>query len=170
MEQSIPKQTAGQNKAIGTELSHADAPGASLPGLRQTKPTLQLTAPSHKKDINLEGFFHCQSFTMLFPAPSVAEHQHPYFAFCSFLYIFFPLSLLFSCHIITKNWLCLSSPFLQPLPTTLEHHKSPGHPEHRAGAQPWLPAVAQSWLHAETSRRPSGLPPTPRVVTVGSRG
>lgn len=68
--------------------------GASLPGLRQMKPTLQLTAPSHKKDINLEGFFHCQSFAMLFPAPSVAEHQHPYFAFCSFLYVFFFSSFL----------------------------------------------------------------------------
>lgn len=91
--------------------------GASLPGLRQMKPTLQLTAPSHKKDINLEGFFHCQSFAMLFPAPSVAEHQHHYFAFCSFLYVFFffPLSLLFSHHIITKNWLC-------PSPTTFAHN------------------------------------------------
>lgn len=143
--------------------------GASLPGLRQMKPTLQLTAPSHKKDINLEGFFHCQSFAMLFPAPSVAEHQHPYFAFCSFLYVYF--FFLFPCSFhTTSSQKTGSALLLQPLPTTLEHHKSPGHPEHRAGAQPWLPAVAQSWLHAETSRHPSGLPPTPRVVTVGSRG
>lgn len=118
MEQSIPKQTAGQNKAIGTELSHADAPGASLPGLRQTKPTLQLTAPSHKKDINLEGFFHCQSFAMLFPAPSVAEHQHPYFAFCSFLYFFFSSFLaLFMPHHHKK----MALPFFS-LPTTFAHN------------------------------------------------
>lgn len=110
MEQSIPKQTAGQNKAIGTELSHADAPGASLPGLRQTKPTLQLTAPSHKKDINLEGFFHCQSFAMLFPAPSVAEHQHPYFAFCSFLLFFF----LFPCSFHATSSQKTGSAFLLP--------------------------------------------------------
>lgn len=49
--------------------------------LRWRNPTLQLAVLSHKKDINLEDFFHCQSPSVLFPAPSAAAvrwHQHPY--------------------------------------------------------------------------------------------
>lgn len=114
MEQSIHKRTAGQNKATGdgAELWRW-SPGGLLPGLRWGTPTLQLTALSHKKDINLESFFHCQSSTMLFPAPSVAEVKwhHASLSWFSFLSFFF-LPLVFLQSIIKKTWFCPSYAFL----------------------------------------------------------
>lgn len=75
----------GQGCAVNT------IPGVSLPGLRRRMQTQQLTALSHKKGINLEGFFHCQLSAMPLPVPSVAKvKRHHVFLFWPgyFLFLF----------------------------------------------------------------------------------
>jgi len=126
-------------------------PGVSLPGPRQRMPTSQLTALFHKKDINLEAFFLCQSSTMLFPVPPVAEvkwhHVSPFWSF--FFFFLFSSPGLFTLHHQEKlvlPFLCLPTtvvPAFQEHQTCHEsprYHQPPGwvtrHPEHGAGAQP----------------------------------
>lgn len=55
--------------------------------------TLQLTALAHKKDINLEGFFHCQSSQRSFLPHQLQKSNgtaHPYSDLFSFSFFFFP--------------------------------------------------------------------------------
>lgn len=130
----------GQGGAVNT------IPEVSLPGLRRRRKIQQLTALSHKKHINLQGFFHCQLSAVLLPAPSVAKVKW-YHAF-----LFWSGSFLFLYSIICQaDSACLA--WWQ---------------EHGAGAQPRavccqrLTWRAAYWLHAEKYHCPSQLPPAPK--------